>query len=220
MFQCLSAGRSDSLYVCLCFSVCQLAGLTVCLLAVVAAHALHARPSRIGFLAMRGKRNATRPEGGGGPLVIRPRRFTYPVHRLLRLGDLYDDLYTRADRTPLGFTGLRGKKAPSGFGGLRGKRVSAGFGGLRGRRIPNGFSGLRGKKAPSGFSGLRGKKIPSGFSGMRGKRPTVGAGEFEDAGPESPTLSSVRGLASRLLGLGGVRSQQLGSSRQLLLDDE
>ncbi|KAF0301873.1 Tachykinin [Amphibalanus amphitrite] len=205
-------------------SVCQLAGLTVCLLAVVAAQTLHARPPRIGFLAMRGKRNATWPENGsgdsGGPLVARHRRFTYPLHRLMRLDNLYDDLYTRADRTPFGFTGLRGKKAPSGFGGLRGKRVYSGFGGLRGKKVPYGFSGMRGKKVPVGFSGMRGKKIPSGFGGMRGKRPTARSSGSEGSEMERTPASAERSLASRLMGLGGLRSQQLGSSRHLLLADE
>ena len=216
----------------MCFSICQLAGLAVCLLAVVAAHTLHARPPRIGFLAMRGKRNASWHEhedagggagGDGGPLVTRPRRFTYPLHRLMRLGDLYDELYTRADRTPFGFTGLRGKKAPSGFSGMRGKRVSLGFAGLRGRRIPAGFSGLRGKKIPVGFSGLRGKKIPMGFSGMRGKRP-MDASRGPDQMDREESASPEQRLASRLWQLRGTRRQREEEAdpadRRLLLGDE
>ena len=215
VFQCLSGGRSHSLCcsvcqsvlaaavsdspVCLCYRVCQLVGLTVCLLAVVATHhTLRARPPRLGFLAMRGKRNASRADdggggggGGGASLVARRRRFTYPLHRLMRLNELYDDVYTRADRT-FGFTGLRGKKAPAGFGGLRGKRISGGFGGLRGKRISGGFGGLRGKRIPGGFGGLRGKKIPGGFSGLRGKRIPNGFIGFR--GKKTPNgFSGLRG---------------------------
>ena len=213
-------------YVCLCCSVCQLAGLTVCLLAVVAAsYTLRARPPRIGFLAMRGKRNASSPERhSGGPLVTRPRRFTYPLHRLIRLDDLYKDLYTRADRTPFGFTGLRGKKTPSGFAGLRGKRIPNGFGGLRGKKIPSGFSGLRGRRIPNGFSGLRGKKIPNGFSGLRGKRPRDGAVGFGRTEPGEERMSPERQLATRLLDLSDLPSldaltqmeEHAGPSRQPL----
>ncbi|XP_037092719.1 tachykinins-like [Pollicipes pollicipes] len=154
-------------------SICHLAGLTACLLAVaVALKTPHQRPPRIGFLGMRGKRDAPRLAHEVA-LETRQRRLSYPISRLLRLSELYGDLYERADRAPSGFTGLRGKKVPSGFSGLRGKRTGP-------RRVPSGFAGLRGKKSgPTALETLRGmleeaadeKRSPSGaFLGLRGRR--------------------------------------------------